>query len=80
MAPVVDGWSNTLGGAPVVSELNLGLYQVTFPGAGVPKGQLGGHIGRWPPGTRRFFDRRGPAAPVGARPDVHRGRISSRCK
>ena len=49
MAPVLDGWSNSAGGAPTVTELGVGDYLLTFPGAGVPRGHAIGAIMATPP-------------------------------
>lgn len=36
--PVVEGWSNSSGGAPSVTELGTGYFQIAFPGIGAPRG------------------------------------------
>lgn len=39
LAPVFDGWTNP-GGAPTFTELGVGDYLVTFPGAAAPRGHV----------------------------------------
>ncbi|HZN19846.1 MAG TPA: hypothetical protein VFB84_16925 [Micromonosporaceae bacterium] len=47
--PVLDGWSNTAGGAPTVAELGVGDYLVSFPNAAVPRGHATAAIMGTPP-------------------------------
>lgn len=37
-APIVEGWSNSAGGAPVVTTLGTGSFQADFPNIGGPGG------------------------------------------
>jgi hypothetical protein len=37
-SPVVEGWTNSAGGAPTVTELGTGHFQAAFPSIGAPRG------------------------------------------
>jgi hypothetical protein len=47
--PVLRGWTNAWGGAPIVSQLVPGTYDVVFPNAGNPKGHAVAAIMGTPP-------------------------------
>jgi hypothetical protein len=48
-APAVQGWTNSAGGAPSVTELGVGDVRISFPDAGVPRGHAIGAVMGTPP-------------------------------